>query len=174
MNRRFGKVSPVATVNVPYQDYLKGDLPGVCIVSGAPTNDVFVYRVDVTAAGRGGGGRLAFSIDAALAAIDVRKPRRILVGRVLLDRMVQRSLVRRRRGWTAALVVAVGALVTAAWVGAAWSSAAATIAAGAAGFAAWQRHQARRALPRPSVTHDDTRVTLDGVHPKFATAVGER
>jgi hypothetical protein len=164
----------VAIVQVPYESYVNGDLPGVCVVSGAPTTDVFVYRVDVTAAGKAGGGRLASSIDAALAAIDVRRPRRVLVGRVPLDRTVQRSLVRRRRAWTAALVGAIVALITVAWIGAAWSPVAAVVAATGAAVAAWQRHLARRALPRPSVTHDDTQVTLDGVHPAFAAAVENR
>lgn len=161
----------MATVQLPYEDYIHGDLPGVCIVSGAPTADVFVYRVDVTTHGTTMRGRLASSLDTALATIDVRRPRRILIGRVPLDRMVQRSLVRRRRGWTATLVAALVALITAAWIGAAWSPAGAAVAAAVAALAGWQRHQARRALPRPSVSHDDTQVTLDGVHPAFAAAV---
>jgi hypothetical protein len=160
----------MATATVPYDDYVSGDLPGVCIVSGAPTADVFVYRVDVTAHGTQGRSRLASSLDTALAAIDVRTPRRILVGRVPLDRTVQQSLVRRRRAWTATLVVAFVALVVSAWMGAGWSLAAVAGAAVVGAVAVWQRRLARRALPQPSVTHDDTRVTLHGVHPTFAAA----
>lgn len=110
----------MATATVPYDDYSSGALPGVCIVSGTPTADVFVYRVDVTAHGAAGRSRLASSLDTALAVVDARRPRRVLVGRIPLDRGVQRSLVWRRRAWTATLVAATIALVAAAWASAAW------------------------------------------------------
>lgn len=164
----------MATVNVSYEDYVGGGLPDICMVSGLPTRDVFVYRVDVTSTAGAGRGRLAGSLDAALAAIDVRRPRRILVGRVPIDRTVQRSLVRRRRWWTATLVIALVASIVAAWAGAPWSPVVAPSAAAGAGLAAWQRHLTRTAFPRPSLTHDDARVTLDGVHTAFAAAVADR
>jgi hypothetical protein len=164
----------MATAHVPYEDYVLGNLPPVCIVSGMPTRDVFVYRVDVTAIPARGHGRLAGSLDVALAVIDARTPRRILVGRIPLDRDVQRSLVRRRRWWTVTLAAAVVGVIAAAWLAASWSPAATAIAASAAGVAAWQRRNARRALPRPSLTHDDARVVLDGVHDGFAAALDQR
>lgn len=173
MTRKDGRTS---TVTVSYDDYVSGALPPICIVSGNPTRDVFVYRLDVTAQRPRSArpGRFSAAMDAALTTADVRKPRRILVGRIPLDREVERSLSLRRRMWSTAVAVAVLGLVVATWTGAAWSPVAAVACGFLAVIATVQRSEMRRALPHPTIIHGDAYVSLDGVHPAFAAAVDGR
>ncbi len=162
----------MARVAVPYDDYVEGRMPPVCMISGRPTHDRFVLRVDVPSDDRmQSSGTMLGSLDRLLAAIDTRKPRRILLGRVPVDRDVWRRIRHRRTAWTVVLAAAFVTLVGAAWAEAGWSPLAAIAAIGLAWIAFVRRRVWKTALPRPHLTHGGKRVTLDGVHDTFAAAV---
>lgn len=163
----------MARVAIAYDDYVEGRLPAVCLISGRPTEDVFVLRVEVpppvdreTAPTGFAGG-----LEKLISVIDIRKPKRVLLGRIPVDRVVWQRLLFRQRAWAMALIGGAVALVASAWAAAAWSPFAAAVSAALVVVAALRRREWKRKVPKPYLTHGGSRVTLDRVHPAFAAAV---
>ncbi len=165
---------PMARVAIDFEAYSEGRLPGICVISGQPTNDVFSYRVELPPESKEGGqdmGKLVARLETFLASVDARRPRRILLGRIPLDRHIRDRLRRTQRLWSAVLAVSIVALIAAAWAAAPWSPLVAALSIGAIAISVRKRPVWDQALPRPFVTHGGRSVTLEGVHEDFASAV---
>lgn len=166
----------MAQVVVGFEDYGEGRFPGVCAISGVPTEDFVVMRTPVRAPDRGpaDGAGWAARIERFVDSIDVRLPQHVLLGRLPVSAPLWNRLQNALRAWRLVAVLGLLLLVWSAWAGAAWSpylsvSAVFGIAAGVIG-----RRAVARRIPRPTVIHDGRQVALSPVSEEFVAAVVER
>lgn len=161
--------SPATVVTVSLSDYLEGNLPDVCTVSGRNTTDRYRHVTEVVPS------EWVQRVMERLERIFSPPPRRgrILVvrGRIPLDAAVATSLRRRRRLGAVGTWIGLVALVAIAWSAAPWAPAAAAVAIGFVAVSAWTMTEMRRRLPNVAVDTGGDRVTLTGVHQNFAAAV---
>lgn len=163
-------------VTVTFHEYQEGRLPGVCIMTGTPTATFVAFTTELIGDQTGieQPTRLSAAVERALNAIDTRRPRNLLLGRIPIAPEQHSALTRNRQisqaVWIGALIVVVVA-ASARW---AWSPAAVAAAILAMAASARQHRTLRRRLPRPSLIHDGTRVVLDNVHDAFIAAVEQR
>ncbi len=163
----------MAKVTVSFEAYQEGRLPHVCLVSGESTDRVLIYVTPLGPARRPGlAGWFAEALERLAAVIDSRRPTDLLLGRVPVSPQVHASLLRSRRLWTAVAVAGVATLVLAALAGTWWAPGLAGLATVGTAVALYRRRKWRDDLPVPTLSADRTTVTLDGVHERFAQALG--
>lgn len=151
---------------MPFEAYRDGELPAVCVITGNPADAFVVLR---TPPSRRSGATGA--LDGVLDAVDVRRPREILLGRVPVDSDQWRRVERVRMNWYLVMIAAFLLLIGAAWAAAPWSVVVAGFSVPLLGYAWWRRFAVRRGLPIPTLTHGGTSVTIDNAHEAFAAAV---
>ncbi len=161
----------MASVAVSIEQYRDGLLPHVCVVSGVPTENEVVVR---SAIRKGGGSGWAAALDGLVEAVDVRRPRDVLMGRLPMAPAARRRLLTARRMWSAFLLIGFLGVGASAWAAATWSPFGAGVGGVVVVVAWWRRRIVRRSFPRSTLTHGGTLVTVDNVHEAFAAAVGGR
>lgn len=160
----------MAQVTVSIEQYRDGLLPHVCVVSGMPTEDVVVVRTVVN--NSGGAGGLPGVLEGFMEAVDVRRPRDILLGRLPMSVAARRRLVSSKRYWSAVFVLALLGVGASAWAGAIWSPVGAAVSGVVVSASWWKQRRLRRSFPHSTLTHGGSLVTIDNVNAVFAEAVG--
>ncbi len=165
----------MARVTVSFGDYQEGRLPPICVISGRATSDQFVYRTSVSppVEGRVESGGMLWRLERLMRTVDPRAPRNLLRGVIPVDSAVRRRLQLRHRLWTAALVLGIVGLLSAAWGAAAWSPPLAVGSTATILLAVVRRRDWERALPHPELSHGGSLVVVGNVHERFAAAVGD-
>ncbi len=165
----------MAQVVVGFEDYREGRLPGVCVMSGVPTEDYVVLRTPVRAPDRPPppGAGWAARVERFVDSIDVRRPQHVLLGRLPVSAKPWRKLQNTLRAWRLVALLGLLALIWSAWAGAAWSPYLSIVAIAGVVAGVLGRRAVARTIPRPTLIHEGRQVVIAPVSDEFAAALAD-